>query len=53
MRGSWFLPVASFFWGLRFFYIPILSLIIYSFNDSQLVTVWGGWVFELVGMANC
>ncbi|WP_322059786.1 ABC transporter permease subunit [Paraburkholderia sp. J63] len=26
--------------GFAFLYIPILSLIIYSFNDSQLVTVW-------------
>ncbi|HLX02914.1 MAG TPA: ABC transporter permease subunit, partial [Trinickia sp.] len=26
--------------GFAFLYIPILSLIIYSFNESQLVTVW-------------
>jgi putrescine transport system permease protein len=26
--------------GFLFLYIPILSLIIYSFNESQLVTVW-------------
>ncbi|MCG5073649.1 ABC transporter permease subunit [Paraburkholderia tagetis] len=26
--------------GFAFLYIPILSLIVYSFNDSQLVTVW-------------
>jgi len=29
--------------GLAFLYIPILILVIYSFNDSRLVTVWGGW----------
>lgn len=29
--------------GFAFLYIPILILVIYSFNDSKLVTVWGGW----------
>jgi len=29
--------------GLSFLYIPIVLLIIYSFNDSKLSTVWGGW----------
>ena len=29
--------------GLAFLYLPILILIIYSFNASRLVTVWGGW----------
>jgi putrescine transport system permease protein len=29
--------------GFAFLYIPILILIIYSFNDSKLVTVWGGF----------
>jgi putrescine transport system permease protein len=29
--------------GLAFLYLPIGILIIYSFNASQLVTVWGGW----------
>ncbi len=26
--------------GLVFLYVPILSLIVYSFNNSRLVTVW-------------
>jgi putrescine transport system permease protein len=26
-----------------FLYAPIVSVIIYSFNASKLVTVWGGW----------
>ena len=26
--------------GFLFLYIPIVSLIVYSFNESQLVTVW-------------
>jgi putrescine transport system permease protein len=29
--------------GLGFLYIPMLILIIYSFNSSRLVTVWAGW----------
>ena len=29
--------------GLAFLYAPIAILIVYSFNDSRLVTVWGGW----------
>ena len=29
--------------GFAFLYVPILSLIIYSFNKSRLVTVWGGF----------
>jgi len=37
--------------GYAFLYIPILSLIIFSFNESKLVTVWGGfsikWYAEL------
>ncbi|MFN4158000.1 MAG: ABC transporter permease subunit [Gemmobacter sp.] len=29
--------------GFAFFYIPILSMMVYSFNGSRLVTVWGGF----------
>lgn len=29
--------------GFLFLYVPILSLIVYSFNASKLVTVWGGF----------
>ena len=29
--------------GLVFIYAPMLILVIYSFNASRLVTVWGGW----------
>ena len=29
--------------GFAFLYVPILLVIIYSFNDSRLVTIWGGW----------
>ncbi len=29
--------------GFAFLYIPILLLVIFSFNESKLVTVWGGF----------
>ena len=29
--------------GFLFLYIPILSLVFYSFNKSRLVTVWAGF----------
>ena len=29
--------------GLAFLYLPIVILVVYSFNASRLVTVWGGW----------
>ena len=29
--------------GFAFLYIPILSLILFSFNESKLVTVWAGF----------
>jgi putrescine transport system permease protein len=39
--------------GFAFLYVPILSMIVFSFNESRLVTVWGGfstrWYGELLG----
>jgi putrescine transport system permease protein len=29
--------------GLAFLYVPIAILVIYSFNASRMVAVWGGW----------
>jgi putrescine transport system permease protein len=29
--------------GFAFLYIPIISVIVYSFNESKLVTVWAGF----------
>ena len=29
--------------GMAFLYLPIAVLVIYSFNASRLVAVWGGW----------
>jgi putrescine transport system permease protein len=38
--------------GFAFLYIPILTLIVFSFNDSRLLSVWGGlslrWYYALV-----
>jgi putrescine transport system permease protein len=38
--------------GLAFLYVPVLLLVIYSFNESRLVTVWSGfstkWYRELL-----
>ena len=50
-RLSPFLITAMVF-GFAFLYGPIVSLIVYSFNESKLVTVWGGfstkWYGELL-----
>src|SRR6201990_891733 len=35
--------MASLALGFSFLYLPIVILVIYSFNASRLVTVWGGW----------
>src|ERR1700686_4168897 len=29
--------------GIAFLYLPIAVLVVYSFNASRLVAVWGGW----------
>ncbi|MET0407181.1 MAG: putrescine ABC transporter permease PotI, partial [Hyphomicrobium sp.] len=41
-RFSWF-NATSITFGFAFLYIPILLLVIFSFNESKLVTVWAGW----------
>jgi putrescine transport system permease protein len=41
-RPSWF-NVGALALGLAFLYLPIVILVIYSFNASRLVSVWGGW----------
>ena len=38
-QNSWFRRL-SLFVGFAFLYIPILSMVVYSFNNSRLVTVW-------------
>jgi putrescine transport system permease protein len=48
-RSRFILSVLAF--GYAFLYIPLLSVMFYSFNDSRLATVWGGfstrWYGEL------
>jgi putrescine transport system permease protein len=43
MRRASAFNVISVVLGLAFLYLPIVVLVIYSFNGSRLVTVWGGW----------
>ena len=35
--------------GFAFFYVPILSMMVYSFNASRLATVWGGFSLQWYG----
>lgn len=50
-RFSWF-NATSLTLGFAFLYLPMIILIIYSFNASRLVTVWAGfstkWYSELL-----
>jgi putrescine transport system permease protein len=41
-KFSWFNAV-SLTLGFAFLYIPILLLVIYSFNAGRNVAIWGGW----------
>jgi len=47
-RLSWFNTV-SLTLGFAFLYIPIVILIIFSFNESKLVTVWAGFSTKWYG----
>ncbi len=35
--------------GFAFLYLPILLLVVFSFNESRLVTVWGGFSLKWYG----
>ena len=43
MKGLSKFNLVSLTFGLAFLYLPILLLVLFSFNDSRLVTVWGGF----------
>ncbi len=44
MNATWSrFNIASVTLGFAFLYLPIVILIIFSFNESQLVTVWAGF----------
>jgi putrescine transport system permease protein len=51
-RGSRFTTWLVLGFGFAFLYLPILLLIVYSFNESRLATVWSGfstkWYGELL-----
>lgn len=51
-RFTWF-NATSLTLGFAFLYLPMVILVIYSFNASKLVTVWAGfstrWYGELLG----
>jgi putrescine transport system permease protein len=50
-KGLSFFNISTLVLGFAFLYLPILLLVVYSFNDSRLVAVWGGfstrWYVEL------
>ncbi|TWH00608.1 putrescine transport system permease protein [Mesorhizobium sp. J18] len=44
MQGSWSrFNIVSLILGFAFLYLPIVLLVIFSFNESRLVTVWAGF----------
>jgi putrescine transport system permease protein len=58
MRASGALPRTMLVLGLAFLYVPIISMIVFSFNASRLVTVWDSahsptlkWYAELLSNA--
>jgi putrescine transport system permease protein len=55
MRRVSAINLAAIILGIVFLYLPIVVLVIYSFNASRLVAVWGGWstrwYAELIGDA--
>jgi putrescine transport system permease protein len=40
MRARGFFPLVAAVFGFSFLYVPIVSLVVFSFNESRLVTVW-------------
>ena len=50
-RGLSGINIVALVLGFAFLYLPIVLLVVFSFNDSKLVTVWGGfstrWYGEL------
>lgn len=48
-RNTSWVRLSALVFGFAFLYIPILSLVFYSFNKSRLVTVWGGFSTQWYG----
>ena len=38
--------ISCLMFGFAFFYVPIISMIVFSFNKSRLATVWGGFSLQ-------
>ena len=36
--------------ALIFLYLPIMTLVVYSFNDSKMVTIWTSFSFKWYGV---
>lgn len=51
-RRPAYFTLSALAFGYAFLYIPLVSVIVYSFNNSRLATVWGGfstrWYGELL-----
>ena len=50
MNNRPYFRLTALVFGFAFLYVPILSMIIFSFNESQLVTVWGGFSVKWYGV---
>jgi len=48
MRRGWLLPTIAVL-GFAFLYGPIVSLVVFSFNESRLVTVWSRFSLKWYG----
>ncbi len=49
MKGLSRINLVALTFGFAFLYLPILVLVVYSFNASKLVTVWGGFSTQWYG----
>ena len=49
MKNRPYFLLTALVFGFAFLYIPILSMVVYSFNESRLVTVWGGFSVKWYG----
>jgi putrescine transport system permease protein len=48
-HGPSTLVISILSFGFAFLYVPILLVMLYSFNDSRLVSVWGGFSLKWYG----
>lgn len=49
MKNRSLFLLSALVFGFAFLYVPILSMIVFSFNESRLVTVWGGFSVKWYG----